>query len=171
MRIEIVRSRRRRKTVAARIVGDTLHVRAPADLSESELNDVISKLRPRLERERRQKQLADSDELAARAKALNRSYFGGRLPIHGVTYVANQERRFASCSPLTGIIRVSDRVASMPDWVRDYVLIHEMAHLEEPNHSPRFWALVNTFPRAERARGFLMGTGMVEGDEAADDGP
>ncbi len=163
MRIEIVRSKRRKKTVAARIVGNTLQVRAPADLSERELNDVISRLRPRLERERQQRQRVDNDELADRAAALNERFFGGKLAIRSVTYVTNQERRFGSCSPQTGTIRISDRVASMPGWVRDYVLVHEMAHLLEPNHSSRFWALVGRYPRSERARGFLMGTGMAEG--------
>lgn len=162
MRLEIFRSKRRKKTVAARIVGDTLQVRAPADLSEGELDEVIRQMRPRLERERerQRRQVLDNEELAARAEALNRRFFGGRLRLRQITYVSNQKRRFGSCSPFSAVIRISDRVATMPDWVRDYVLMHELAHLEEPNHSPRFWALVNRYPRTERARGFLMAVGM-----------
>lgn len=164
MRLEILRSKRRRKTVAARIVGDTLQVRAPADLPEDELNEVINKLRPRLERERVRRQLADNAGLAARAELLNKRYFDGKLRVRQVAYVTNQQRRFGSCSPSEAVIRISERVAAMPDWVRDYVLIHELAHLIEASHSPRFWALVNRFPRAERARGFLMGMGLAEAD-------
>lgn len=164
MRLEILRSKRRRKTVAARIVGDTLQVRAPADLPEDELNEVINKLRPRLERERVRRQLADNAGLAARAELLNKRYFDGRLRVRRVAYVTNQQRRFGSCSPSEAVIRISERVAAMPDWVRDYVLVHELAHLIEASHSPRFWALVNRFPRAERARGFLMGMGLAEAD-------
>ena len=51
-------------------------------------------------------------------------------------------------------------MAFWPRWVRDYVLIHEMAHLVEPYQSPSFWALVNRYPRTERARGFLMAVGL-----------
>ncbi len=165
MRIEIFRSKRRKKTVAARIAGDTLQVRAPADLPQDELDRIIAQLQPRLERARQRKQALDDGELAARAAALNKRYFGGQLRIGRVCYVTNQEQRYGSCSPDTAVVRISHRVGAMPNWVKDYVLMHELAHLLEPNHSPRFWALVNRYPRTERARGFLMGAGMAEPDE------
>ena len=54
----------------------------------------------------------------------------------------------------------------MPEWVRRYVLIHEMAHLIEPNHSRAFWDIVSRYKLTERARGYLMAVGRVinEGD-------
>jgi predicted metal-dependent hydrolase len=162
MRLEIVRSKRRKKTVAARIVGDVLQVRAPADLSEGELSEVISQLRPRLERERDRRLAAGSRELEERAQLLNQRFFGGCLRLGRVQYVTNQQRRFGSCSPWSADIRISERVAAMPRWVRDYVLIHEMAHLVEPNHSRRFWELVRRYPEAERARAFLLGVATGE---------
>lgn len=167
MRIEILRSKRRKKTVAARIAGDTLQVRAPADLPQDELDRIIDQLRPRLERERRRRQMLDNEALAARAAVLNKRFFGGQLYIGRVFYVTNQEQRYGSCSPDTAVIRISHRVAAMPGWVQDYVLVHELAHLLEPNHSPSFWALVARYPLAERARGFLMGAGMVDSGEDA----
>ena len=45
----------------------------------------------------------------------------------------------------------------MPGWVVDYVLVHELAHLIEIGHGPRFYRLVDTYPKAERARGYLLG--------------
>lgn len=51
----------------------------------------------------------------------------------------------------------------MPGHVIDYVLLHELAHLIEPAHDDRFWALVDRFPRSERARGFLEGVEAAAG--------
>jgi predicted metal-dependent hydrolase len=45
----------------------------------------------------------------------------------------------------------------VPPWVLDYVLLHELAHLLEPGHGPAFWALLESYPRTERARGYLEG--------------
>ena len=101
------------------------------------------------------------------AAELNRQYFEGKLRWQEIRYVTNQQHRYGSCTPATGVIRVSPhRVVAMPAWVRDYVLVHELAHLREANHGPRFWKLVNRYPKTERARGYLMALGLEgEGDE------
>jgi predicted metal-dependent hydrolase len=64
--------------------------------------------------------------------------------------------RWGSCSPATGAIRISDRLAAYPSWVRDYVIVHELGHLTHASHSDAFWRLVNRYPLAERARGYLI---------------
>ena len=45
----------------------------------------------------------------------------------------------------------------MPNWVVDYVLVHELAHLFEAKHNETFWAWVDRYPQAERAKGYLAG--------------
>jgi predicted metal-dependent hydrolase len=49
--------------------------------------------------------------------------------------------------------------------VLEYVVMHELAHLLEANHGPRFWQLVARYPRTERARGYLMAAGLEELEE------
>ncbi len=72
-------------------------------------------------------------------------------------WVDNQKSRWGSCTPGDRTIRLSARLQGMPQWVVDYVLIHELAHLLESGHDARFWAWVDNYPRAERARGYLEG--------------
>lgn len=55
--------------------------------------------------------------------------------------VRNQRRRWGSCSP-SGLICLNWRLITMPGWVRDYVLYHELMHLKRMDHSPAFWKLV-----------------------------
>ena len=55
--------------------------------------------------------------------------------------VRNQRARWGSCAT-GGRISLNWRLVQTPDAVRDYVLIHELMHLRQPNHSARFWALV-----------------------------
>ena len=160
--VEFVRSRRRRKTVSARLQGDRLVVQVPAGLTAEEERSWADRLGRRILKTRRRAALNDDQALLHRAQELNERYFGGRLNVTGVRYVTSQRGRFGSCTPTRGTIRISDRVAAMPTWVRDAVLVHELAHLVEPNHSPSFWALANAYPLMERARGYLIAVGLED---------
>ncbi len=176
--IRITRSSNRAKTITARLVegGAVIEVLAPSSATDTELAPIIERLKGRIVRRQEKAETADDRALARRAAELNREYFEGKLRPAEVRYVTNQQRRYGSCTPATGVIRISHRVAAMPPWVRDYVLVHELAHLLQPNHGPKFWKLVNRFPRTERARGYLIAVGLEgdaddDGDEADVDGP
>jgi predicted metal-dependent hydrolase len=165
MEVKIIRSKRRKKTVEGRLESGVLVVRAPAGISEAELAPIIDNLKAKVEKKLRRHQQKSDQALETRARELNRRYFGGKLTWQSIRYVTNQNKRFGSCSPSYGTIRISHRVERMPAWVRDYVLVHELAHLIEPNHSRAFWDLVNRYPKTERARGYLMAIGMEADDE------
>ncbi|WP_420629544.1 M48 family metallopeptidase [Candidatus Leptofilum sp.] len=159
--IKIIRSKKRKKTVSAELKNGELVVRAPARMSKKELNGIIEKLQKRLQNKMGHTPKTDED-LEAIAQQLNETYFNGRLQWQSIRYVTNQNKRFGSCTPSLGTIRISHRLATMPDWVLKYVVVHELAHLEESNHGPNFWALVNQYPLTERARGYLMAIGLEE---------
>lgn len=173
--VELVRSAKRRRTISARLDGTRLIVQVPAGLTPAEELAWAEKLGSRILATRRRRALNDDSALAARAHDLNHRFFQGRLRLAEIRYVTNQRYRFASCSPHSRTIRVSDRVAKLPDWVRDAVIVHELAHLVEANHSDRFWELANRYPLMERARGYLMAVGLEDGigeeDDEDGDGP
>jgi len=164
LKTQVIRSARRKKTVSARVVDGVLQVRAPAHLSDAELAPIIEQLKSRLKTRVVRNQL-DNDLLERRARELNRLYFCGKLAWTSIRWVTNQNKRAGSCTPSTGTIRISHHVTKMPVFVRDYVLVHEMAHLVEPSHGPRFWEMVNRYPKTERARGYLMAVGLESLDE------
>ena len=76
-------------------------------------------------------------ELEARAWELSRQL---NLAIRRVS-IRNQRSRWGSCS-VRGTISLNWRLIQMPDWVRDYVIVHELMHRREMNHSQRFWRCV-----------------------------
>jgi predicted metal-dependent hydrolase len=78
---------------------------------------------------------------------------------HGLTIsraiVRNQSSRWGSCSR-AGVIALNFRLVQMPSWVCDYVLIHELMHLRQHNHSRRYWRLVeDAFPAYREAERWL----------------
>ena len=164
MEVEVIRSKKRKKTVSAREVDGRFIVQAPAKMSEAELQPIIERLKERWQK-RAVKADLDDTALHHRAQELNRQYFGGKLTWRSIKWVTNQNSRFGSCTPTQQTIRLSHRLASMPAFVRDYVIVHELAHLLEADHGPKFWKLVNRYPKTERARGYLMAVGLENLEE------
>ena len=158
--VEVRRSSRRKRTVAAKLENDTLIVYLPARMSRAEENEWIEKMRGRLEARERRERLNSTGDLERRARALNKEFFDAKLQWRSINYVTNQTTRYGSCTFGDATIRLSDSLAGMPGWVKDYVIVHELAHLLVPDHSERFWALVNRYPLTERARGFLIAKGL-----------
>lgn len=99
--------------------------------------------------------------LLQRAEDLARTFLGGRGVPATISWVTNQNSRWASATPAHRTIRLSHRLHGMPDWVVDYVILHEMAHLIEPSHSPAFWRLLTSYPRTETAKAFLDGAAFA----------
>jgi predicted metal-dependent hydrolase len=92
-----------------------------------------------------------------------RRYFSQRLPLYaaqlGVQYhsfsLSNAATRWGSCNSL-GKIRLNWRLIHFKPELIDYVIAHELAHLCEMNHSPRFWATVQRiYPNYAAARAEL----------------
>jgi hypothetical protein len=164
VKVEVIRSARRRKTVQARQVGGVLRVSIPAHMSAADEARWVAEMVRRMER----RAATDGVDLTARAEALASRYDLPRPA--NIRWVDNQEWRWGSCTPSDGTIRISSRLVGEPGWVLDYVIVHELAHLRVPRHDARFWALVRRFPRAERAYGFLLARGLdpTLGDEPAE---
>ncbi len=144
----------------------------PAAFSPAEerrwVAQMVAKLQTREERRRRS--LGGDHDLMARARALSAAHLDAAAVPAAVRWVDNQNRRWGSCTPADRTIRLSSRLRTMPEYVIDYVLVHELVHLVEPSHNEHFWSLVARYPRAERARGFLEGIEQAGAHGAHADG-
>lgn len=155
--VEVRRSRRRRRTVSAYRDGERVVVLIPDQFTRAEETEWVDRMMARLAARQARGRRSDRD-LLARARRLAERYLPDyHVTVESVRWVDNQQSRWGSCTPDDRTIRISERVRGMPDWVLDYVVLHELAHLIVPTHGSYFWALVGRYPKAERARGYLEG--------------
>jgi predicted metal-dependent hydrolase len=154
--VEVRRSRRRKRTVSAYRRDGKVIVMIPDRFTRAEEAEWVTTMLDRLDRSEKRRRRTD-DQLMRRALELCHDYLQDRVEPASVRWVGNMTTRWGSCTTTTGEIRLSDRLQTMPPWVVDYVLLHELAHLIEPSHSQRFWRWVDHYPKAERAKGYLEG--------------
>jgi hypothetical protein len=157
--VEVRISKRRKKTSEAKWVGGRIVVSLPAHLDVESRQKTIDWLVERLLTRHRLQSGLDDDGLLARAIELSDRYLVGARPA-SVRWVTNQTARWGSCSYYSGQIRLSHRLRVVPEWVLDSVLVHEVAHLTHPDHSPAFHKLAGAYPRHKEAGVFLAGYGL-----------
>ena len=176
MEFTLIRSNR--KTVALQITPEGLVVRAPYFVSHAELQRVVESRRAWVEKHlAKARQAAEAQgglppltpaelqELTERAKAYfpaRTEYWARRM---GVTYtgvaVRRQKTRWGSCSA-KGSLSFNCLLMLAPPETVDSVIVHELAHRKEMNHSPRFYAAVYAaFPEYDVHNGWLKKNGAA----------
>jgi hypothetical protein len=158
-KIELIRSSRR--SLAIEVTKDLrVIVRAPLKLSEKEINKFIGekadwidkslkKMKERYEDQPKGSELTPQDIklLVSRAKRIIPPKVEKYAKILGVDYnritIRMQKSRWGSCSG-QGNLNFNCLLMRAPDDVVDYVIVHELCHRKEMNHSDRFWALVES---------------------------
>jgi len=157
--VRIIASRKRRRTVAARLRSGVLELLVPATMPIAEREHWAEVMSKRLERRAERRKPSDR-RLEERAHRLNRRHFEGRLTWTSIGF-AGMDHQWGSCSFTDGAIRIARRAAELPDWVLDYLLVHELAHLVQSDHGHEFHALENRYPLTERAKGYLLALDSV----------
>ncbi|MHA7175443.1 M48 metallopeptidase family protein [Arthrobacter sp. Sr24] len=166
----VVRRTTRRKTgLAAFWENGQAVIAVPARLSLEDEQYWVPHMAAKLEQSKqreaglagRRRAPASDVALLQRSHSLSAQFLGARAVPESVRWVNNQNDRWGSATPARGTIRISHHVQGMPDWVLDYVLLHELAHLIHPNHSPAFWAELAGYPKLEEAKAFLQGASFA----------
>lgn len=157
----LVERKRRVKNVNARLRGSVLRVSAPPGMREGDLAPVVENLaRKLLRRAHASRVNKEADALALSRKV------AGRFPeppsVGRVMFVTTQRSRWGSYSPRTDTVRLNAALRSMPPWVLEAVVAHELAHAFHPDHSPSFWRLLREVcPETDLARSFLAGVSWL----------
>ena len=157
--IRIIRSSRRTLSLQVKNDGQVI-VRAPRHVTLQEIAAFVRKnsawLHKHLEKVRKEKELnaaspvqpltmEDIQKLADEALRVIPGRVAHFAPLVGVTYgritVRNQRTRWGSCSS-KGNLNFNCLLMLAPPGILDYVVVHELCHRKEMNHSPKFWAEV-----------------------------
>ena len=164
--VEVRASSRRRRTVSAYREGGRTVVLVPARMSRSEVLSYVGELVGRLDARRRRAGPTDA-ALQARARDLSNRYLQGAAVPTSVRWSDQQRTLWGSCTSAEGTIRLSTRLHTMPAYVLDAVLVHELVHLLVPHHGEQFQSLLANYPRLAEAEAFLAGVSHADGNGAA----
>lgn len=139
-----------RKTHSGKLKNGVIHLSLSQNDTEAHLQKSIKSLLSRL--------VAQDflPQITRKVNELNRLYF--QQPIQSV-HLKYTQSNWGSCSSKRNI-NLSTRLLFAPEPVIDYVIIHELAHLIEMNHSPRFWKLVgDAMPDYKEKEAWLKANG------------
>lgn len=147
----------KRKTISISIDKGEVVVRSPLGVDRKTIEDVIEKhkrwIEKHLEIQKRKSDLFDSlseDDIKILKKSA-KQYFKDKTEyfskIMGLEYgritITSAQKRFGSCSS-QGNISYSYRLMLYPEEAREYVVVHELAHLKQMNHSSKFYKIVES---------------------------
>jgi predicted metal-dependent hydrolase len=167
--VTFVRHRRARRYILRVLPNGTLRVTLPRWGTRREAQAFVDASRSWIARQfarpRPSPVIVDEPALRARARRELPPMLLALAAQHGITVrrvsVRDQRSRWGACSP-AGTITLNWRLICVPAFVREYVLLHELMHRRELNHSKRFWKLVAACcPRHAEARQWLRREGKA----------
>jgi len=142
-------------------------LRVPYRSPRANLPRLLASIEKQLGKQKKRAKRRTDADLQARAEYLNKTCFNGKIKWEAIRWVPPMKTRLGSCTtggPTDGHIRISEEIKSWPDWVVDYIIVHELAHRLHPNHGPEFWqTLQQAYPKTEQARGFVKGVMFSQG--------
>ena len=171
MDVQLVRSRRKTLAIQVRADGSVV-VRAPYRTPERELRDFVQKHRDWIIRQQRKMaavsamkeqteplselEIRKLAEAAAEDFSKRAAYYAGQVGVqYGRITIRHQKTKWGSCSA-KGNLNFNCLLMLAPEPVRDYVVVHELCHRKQMNHSPSFWAEVGrVLPEYREARKWL----------------
>jgi len=152
----VIRKERRRRSVTAYRQGGVIEIHIPAKMSRRQEIEVIPEMISIVLRREARERKTD-EQLMEIGLQLLKEY----LPEFAVTPASinwrNMNERWGSCTTVDRTIRISDRLVGSPSYVLNYIIYHELIHLEIPGHDDKFNNYLIRYTDQMRAEAFLEG--------------
>ena len=150
----------------------TILLRVPERTSQRVIQNSIREIEKTIQNQKPKRIGRTDEDLQIRADYLNKRYLKNQIEWTSIRWVNNMKYRLGSCTtggPTDGHIRISSMIKNYPQYVIDYILIHELSHRLYPNHSKDFWQFVRShYPNTDKAIGFIEGVGFAKGMQFED---
>ena len=159
--IVVIRSTRRKKSIAAYRQGGRIVISIPARLSKADERAIVPEMIAKIRDQEASKTLGEA-QLASKIDQLL-TELAPEITARPASVVWRPMReRWGSCTSVDRSIRISDRLKLAPEYALDYVLFHEAIHLQYFDHGDEFTEVLNRFEDSELASAYLDGYEAAE---------
>ena len=157
--IVVIRSKKRKRNIAAFRQGGKIIISIPARLSKAEERQVVPEMVAKI----RSKEVAapESELMAIADRLLSR--YAPEISIRPASVAwRSMNERWGSCTSVDRTIRLANKLQRAPEYVLEFVLYHEAIHLQHADHGPVFYEFLHRYPRHLEAEAFLAGFELAE---------
>jgi predicted metal-dependent hydrolase len=154
--VRVIKSKRRKRNIAAYRESGSIVISVPFRTTRAQISELIPEMVGKViaNEKRSRRSEADLEERARHLMTQDLPEISERPLSIGWR---SMNERWGSCTTIDRTIRISDRLASAPRYVLDYVLVHELIHLRTPGHGEDFQNFLARYPDGPRAEAFLEG--------------
>ena len=152
----VIRKERRRRSVSAYRQGGVIQIHIPAKMSRRQEIEIIPEMISMVLRREARERKTDLELMQIGIELLTQ--YLPEFDTHPASINwRNMSERWGSCTTVDKTIRISDRLVGSPAYVLNYIIFHELIHLQVPNHDSDFYNYLRRYPDAVKSEAFLEG--------------
>jgi len=152
----VIRKERRRRSVSAYRQGGVIEIHIPAKMSRRQEIETIPEMIAMVLRREARERKTDLELMQIGIELLTQ--YLPEFDTHPASINwRNMNERWGSCTTVDRTIRISDRLVGSPAYVLNYIIFHELIHLQVPNHDSDFYNYLGRYTEAAKAEAFLEG--------------
>ena len=152
----VIRKERRRRSVSAYRQGGVIQIHIPAKMSRRQEIEIIPEMISMVLRREARERKTDLELMQIGMELLTQYLPEFNTHPASINW-RNMNERWGSCTTVDKTIRISDRLVGSPTYVLNYIIFHELIHLQVTNHDSDFYNYLSRYADATKAEAFLEG--------------